>query len=146
MYTNYFLNRWFLIYYLFMTIREIHFLKSKWLLILEGLYIYYFIQIKYFCLYFIHINLLTKYYNKIPINYSWVCSKNEIFDHSSNICLKITHVFLKSFFFLFTLEVWVFRKNTIIIFLPFSKMTLYHPHIYQIFTKLPLHQYTNHHE
>ena len=57
MYTNYFLNRWFLIYCLILTIPEINFFKSKLFLILEALYIYYFIHIKYFILIFIPIKL-----------------------------------------------------------------------------------------
>ena len=35
--------------------------------------------------------LLMKYHDKILITSFWVCSKNERFDHSSNICFSLIH-------------------------------------------------------
>ena len=75
MHTNYFLNRWFLISYLILTIPKTHFFKSKWLNNLVLIFIP-----KFF---------FMKYHDMIPITFFWIFSKNERFDNSSNIVFSL---------------------------------------------------------
>ena len=59
---------------------------------------------------------------------------------------KMTHVFLKLSFAIFTLEVRVIHENDIIFF--FSKMNvlLIHPHLFIYLQHCHCHQNTNHHK
>ena len=51
---------------------------------------------------------------------------------------KITYVFLKLCFVLFTLEGLVIHENAVTFFFPKIILLPYHPHLHQIFTTLPL--------
>ena len=56
------------------------------------IYIYIYIislRLNNLVLIFISKKLLMKYHDKIPISFFWVRSKNERFNHSSNICLSL---------------------------------------------------------
>ena len=96
MYTNYLLNRWFLIWYLILKIPEIYFFKSKWFFNIGSTIHIYIISFRLnnLVLIFILKKFLMKYHDKIPITSFWVCSKNERFDHSSNICLVLVWVLI----------------------------------------------------
>ena len=43
-------------------------------------------RLNIFVLIFIPKELLMKYHDKIPVTSFWVCSNNDRFDHSYNIC------------------------------------------------------------
>ena len=86
MYTNYFLNMWFIICYLILTM----YLRNTFLQIevifniVSTIYIISF-MLNNFVLIFISRKLLMKYHDKILVTSFSVCSKNERFDNSSNI-------------------------------------------------------------
>ena len=68
MYTNYFLNMWFLIFYLILTISEIHFFQNEMIFNIRSTNIYIIsFRLNNLVLVFIHKKLLMKYHNIIPI-------------------------------------------------------------------------------
>ena len=54
-----------------------------------GIYIYFHLGQIILVLIFIPKKILMKYHDKISITSFWVCLKNEIFDHSFNICFSL---------------------------------------------------------
>ena len=89
--TKYFLNRSFLICYLILTIPEIHFFQIEIIFNIGSSIYIYIISFRLYILFLIFIPkaFLVTYHDKIPITSFWVCSKNERFDHSSNISFSL---------------------------------------------------------